>query len=55
MIRTAEPLTVEAYSEHRHTGGFLVVDEADGLTPGRRHGRRAAERLRRRARRRKAH
>ena len=33
-IRTAEPLTVEAYSEHRHTGGFLVIDEADGLTLG---------------------
>ena len=33
-IRTAEPLTVEAYSEHRHTGGFLVVDEADGITLG---------------------
>ena len=34
VIRTAEPLTVEAYSEHRHTGGFLVVDEADGLSLG---------------------
>ena len=34
VIRTAEPLTVEAYSEHRHTGGFLVVNDADGLTLG---------------------
>jgi sulfate adenylyltransferase subunit 1 len=33
-VRTAEPLTVEVYSEHRHTGGFLVVDAADGLTLG---------------------
>ncbi|MGH3829788.1 MAG: sulfate adenylyltransferase subunit 1 [Pseudonocardiaceae bacterium] len=31
-IRLAQPLAVDSYATHRHTGGFLVIDTADGNT-----------------------
>ncbi|MGH4011575.1 MAG: sulfate adenylyltransferase subunit 1 [Pseudonocardiaceae bacterium] len=31
-IRLAEPLAVDTYAADRHTGGFLVIDPADGNT-----------------------
>jgi sulfate adenylyltransferase subunit 1 len=31
-IRLAEPLAVDSYSRDRHTGGFLVIDTANGNT-----------------------
>jgi sulfate adenylyltransferase subunit 1 len=31
-IRLAEPLAVDSYATDRHTGGFLVIDAADGNT-----------------------
>jgi sulfate adenylyltransferase subunit 1 len=31
-IRLAEPLAVDSYATHRHTGSFLVIDAADGNT-----------------------
>jgi sulfate adenylyltransferase subunit 1 len=31
-IRLAEPLAVDSYSSDRHTGGFLIVDTANGNT-----------------------
>ncbi|HEX6402366.1 MAG TPA: GTP-binding protein [Pseudonocardiaceae bacterium] len=31
-IRLAEPLAVDSYSSDRHTGGFLVIDTANGNT-----------------------
>jgi sulfate adenylyltransferase subunit 1 len=33
-IRLAEPLAVDSYASDRHTGGFLVIDIADGNTLG---------------------
>ncbi|WP_130799412.1 sulfate adenylyltransferase subunit 1 [Streptomyces otsuchiensis] len=32
VIRTAEPLAVDAYADSRRTGSFLLVDPADGST-----------------------
>jgi sulfate adenylyltransferase subunit 1 len=32
LIRLAEPLAVDSYATDRHTGGFLVIDAADGNT-----------------------
>jgi len=32
LIRLAEPLAVDSYATDRHTGGFLVIDIADGNT-----------------------
>ncbi|MEO7193249.1 MAG: GTP-binding protein [Pseudonocardiaceae bacterium] len=31
-LRLAQPLAVDSYATHRHTGGFLVIDTADGNT-----------------------
>ncbi|AUG78709.1 Sulfate adenylyltransferase large subunit [Kitasatospora sp. MMS16-BH015] len=31
-LRTAAPLPLDDYTEHRRTGSFLLVDEADGTT-----------------------
>jgi len=31
-VRLAEPIPVDRYVEHRRTGAFLLVDEADGAT-----------------------
>ena len=31
-LTLAEPLPIDDYAVHRHTGGFLVIDEADGTT-----------------------
>jgi sulfate adenylyltransferase subunit 1 len=31
-IRLAEPLAVDSYATDRHTGGFLVIDAANGNT-----------------------
>jgi sulfate adenylyltransferase subunit 1 len=31
-IRLGEPLAVDSYASDRHTGGFLVIDTADGNT-----------------------
>ena len=31
-VRLAEPLAVDAYAVDRHTGGFLIIDPADGNT-----------------------
>jgi sulfate adenylyltransferase subunit 1 len=31
-LRLAEPLVIDRYREHRHSGAFLVIDEADGTT-----------------------
>ncbi|MQY16795.1 Bifunctional enzyme CysN/CysC [Streptomyces sp. RB5] len=32
VVRTAEPLPVDAYAESRRTGSFLLIDPADGTT-----------------------
>ncbi|MEV6110495.1 GTP-binding protein [Streptomyces sp. NPDC051940] len=32
VIRTAEPLPVDAYADSRRTGSFLLIDPADGTT-----------------------
>ncbi|MGH3835766.1 MAG: sulfate adenylyltransferase subunit 1 [Pseudonocardiaceae bacterium] len=32
QIRLAEPLAVDSYAVDRHTGGFLIIDAADGNT-----------------------
>ncbi|MYW64035.1 GTP-binding protein [Streptomyces sp. SID8379] len=32
VLRTAEPLALDAYAEIRRTGAFLIVDPADGTT-----------------------
>ncbi|KRV51351.1 sulfate adenylyltransferase [Wenjunlia vitaminophila] len=32
VLRTAEPLALDAYAESRRTGSFLLVDPADGTT-----------------------
>jgi len=32
LLRTAEPLPVDDYSENRRTGAFLVIDPSDGIT-----------------------
>jgi sulfate adenylyltransferase subunit 1 len=32
LLRTAEPLPVDHYSENRRTGAFLVIDPSDGIT-----------------------
>ena len=32
MIRTAEPLALDAYADSRRTGSFLLIDPADGTT-----------------------
>jgi sulfate adenylyltransferase subunit 1 len=31
-VRLAEPVVLDAYAEHRRTGVFLLVDQADGST-----------------------
>jgi sulfate adenylyltransferase subunit 1 len=31
-LRTAEPLVIDRYRDHRHSGAFLIIDEADGTT-----------------------
>jgi sulfate adenylyltransferase subunit 1 len=31
-LRLAEPLVIDHYRDHRHSGAFLVIDEADGTT-----------------------
>jgi sulfate adenylyltransferase subunit 1 len=33
-VRAAEPVTVDDYRDNRHTGAFLLIDEADGSTLG---------------------
>jgi sulfate adenylyltransferase subunit 1 len=32
VLRTAEPLTLDAYADNRRTGSFLLIDPADGTT-----------------------
>ncbi|MFJ6385972.1 hypothetical protein ACIQI7_38965, partial [Kitasatospora sp. NPDC092039] len=32
LLRTAEPLALDAYSDNRRTGSFLLIDPADGTT-----------------------
>ncbi|MFD7923082.1 sulfate adenylyltransferase subunit 1 [Streptomyces sp. NPDC059740] len=32
VLRTAEPLAVDAYADSRRTGSFLLIDPSDGLT-----------------------
>jgi sulfate adenylyltransferase subunit 1 len=32
LLRTAEPLPVDDYTDNRRTGAFLVIDPADGTT-----------------------
>jgi sulfate adenylyltransferase subunit 1 len=32
QVRLAEPVVLDAYAEHRRTGVFLLVDQADGVT-----------------------
>ncbi|WP_079063035.1 sulfate adenylyltransferase subunit 1 [Streptacidiphilus griseoplanus] len=32
VLRTAEPLALDAYADNRHTGSFLLIDPADGTT-----------------------
>ncbi|MGW0673047.1 sulfate adenylyltransferase subunit 1, partial [Streptomyces sp. NPDC002746] len=32
LVRTAEPLALDAYADSRHTGSFLLIDPADGTT-----------------------
>jgi sulfate adenylyltransferase subunit 1 len=32
VLRTAEPLPVDAYADSRLTGSFLLIDPADGTT-----------------------
>jgi sulfate adenylyltransferase subunit 1 len=31
-LRLAEPLPIDQYRNHRHSGAFLIIDEADGTT-----------------------
>jgi sulfate adenylyltransferase subunit 1 len=31
-LRLAEPLPIDHYRTHRHSGAFLLIDEADGTT-----------------------
>jgi sulfate adenylyltransferase subunit 1 len=31
-VRTAVPLPLDDYADHRRTGSFLLVDDADGTT-----------------------
>jgi sulfate adenylyltransferase subunit 1 len=31
-LKLAEPLALDRYREHRHSGAFLIIDEADGTT-----------------------
>jgi sulfate adenylyltransferase subunit 1 len=31
-LRLAEPLVIDRYRDHRHSGAFLIIDEADGTT-----------------------
>ncbi len=31
-LRLAEPLAIDDYRRHRHTGAFLIIDESDGTT-----------------------
>ncbi len=33
-LRLASPLPIDSYREHRTTGAFIIVDEADGWTLG---------------------
>lgn len=33
-LTLASPLPIDPYREHRHTGAFIIVDEADGWTLG---------------------
>ncbi|MEV4440982.1 GTP-binding protein [Streptomyces sp. NPDC049577] len=32
VLRTSEPLALDAYADSRHTGSFLLIDPADGTT-----------------------
>ncbi|MET8755979.1 hypothetical protein ABZW32_38685, partial [Streptomyces sp. NPDC004667] len=32
VVRTAEPLALDAYADSRRTGSFLLIDPADGTT-----------------------
>ncbi|MFF2752109.1 hypothetical protein ACFVVA_42080, partial [Kitasatospora sp. NPDC058048] len=32
VLRTAEPLALDAYTDNRRTGSFLLIDPADGTT-----------------------
>ncbi|REK84305.1 sulfate adenylyltransferase [Streptomyces inhibens] len=32
VLRTAEPLALDSYTDNRHTGSFLLIDPADGTT-----------------------
>ncbi|AXI77001.1 sulfate adenylyltransferase subunit 1 [Peterkaempfera bronchialis] len=32
VLRTAEPLALDEYADHRYTGAFLLIDPADGTT-----------------------
>ncbi|KOG90284.1 hypothetical protein ADK38_09605, partial [Streptomyces varsoviensis] len=32
VLRTAEPLALDAYADSRRTGSFLLIDPADGTT-----------------------
>ncbi|MFJ3592472.1 hypothetical protein ACIQUY_20380, partial [Streptomyces sp. NPDC090231] len=32
LVRTAEPLALDAYADSRRTGSFLLIDPADGTT-----------------------
>ncbi|MFD3739559.1 hypothetical protein ACFWVJ_16570, partial [Streptomyces sp. NPDC058629] len=32
VVRTAEPLALDAYEDSRRTGSFLLIDPADGTT-----------------------
>lgn len=32
VLRTAEPLALDGYSDNRRTGSFLLIDPADGTT-----------------------
>jgi sulfate adenylyltransferase subunit 1 len=31
-LKLAEPLALDRYRDHRHSGAFLIIDEADGTT-----------------------
>ena len=31
-VKLAEPLAIDDYQKHRHTGAFLIIDESDGTT-----------------------
>ncbi len=32
VLRTAEPLALDDYTDNRRTGSFLLIDPADGTT-----------------------